>query len=100
MLGFLPSSTIFRSPGDMQLTQVTGEDGTYKFGPLDASQTYSIKAEKESYVFSDPDENGDILVHKLAEINVELIDDADGTPLQVMIDTYTCNLSMGITPFF
>lgn len=34
-------------------------------------------------MFSAPDDNGDIAAHKLAEITVELLDDADGTPLQV-----------------
>lgn len=68
---------------DIKLTQVTTEDGTYHFGPLDASKHYKITAEKESYVFSEPDDDGNIVAHKLAEITVELLDDADGTPLQV-----------------
>jgi hypothetical protein len=65
------------------LTQTTTEDGKYRFGPLDASKDYSIKAELESYVFSGPDENGIIDARKLAEITVELLDDATGAPLQV-----------------
>ncbi|KAH9633447.1 hypothetical protein HF086_013124, partial [Spodoptera exigua] len=67
---------------DLKLTQVTSEDGKYHFGPLDAAKTYKITAEKESYVFSEPDEDGNIVAQKLAEITVELLDDADGTPLQ------------------
>ncbi|XP_037298706.1 nodal modulator 3 isoform X3 [Manduca sexta] len=67
---------------DLKLTQVTTEDGTYKFGPLDASKDYVITAEKESYVFTGPDEKGDIIAHKLAEILVQLVDDADESPLQ------------------
>uniref|UniRef100_A0A2H1VYC3 SFRICE_011490 n=1 Tax=Spodoptera frugiperda TaxID=7108 RepID=A0A2H1VYC3_SPOFR len=67
---------------DLKLTQVTSEDGKYHFGPLDAAKKYKITAEKDSYVFSEPDENGNIVAQKLAEITVELLDDADGTPLQ------------------
>lgn len=67
---------------DLKLTHVTSEDGKYHFGPLDAAKKYKITAEKDSYVFSEPDENGNIVAQKLAEITVELLDDADGTPLQ------------------
>ncbi|KAJ0182838.1 hypothetical protein K1T71_002207 [Dendrolimus kikuchii] len=67
---------------DLKLTQVTTSEGTYKFGPLDASKKYTIRAEKESYILFEPDQNGDIKAHKLAEITVELLDDADNTPLQ------------------
>lgn len=68
---------------DLKLTQTTTAAGTYSFGPLDASKQYSITAEKESYVFSAPDDQGNIVAHKLAEITVELVDDADNSPLQV-----------------
>ncbi|KAJ0182846.1 hypothetical protein K1T71_002215 [Dendrolimus kikuchii] len=67
---------------DLKLIQVTTSEGTYKFGPLDASKKYTIRAEKESYILFEPDQNGDIKAHKLAEITVELLDDADNTPLQ------------------
>ncbi|KAM3960853.1 LOW QUALITY PROTEIN: BOS complex subunit NOMO1 [Aphomia sociella] len=69
---------------DLKLVHTTTEDGTYKFGPLDASKQYSIVAEKESYVFSAPagaDGGGIITAHKLAEITVELLDEEDQTPL-------------------
>ncbi|XP_026738315.1 nodal modulator 3, partial [Trichoplusia ni] len=78
----VPGATLTLSSDDIKLTQVTTEDGTYHFGPLDASKHYKITAEKESYVFSEPDDDGNIVAHKLAEITVELLDDADGTPLQ------------------
>lgn len=68
---------------DVRLSQVTTLEGTYSFGPLDASKTYKIVAEKESYVFTEPDHKGHIKAHKLAEIIVNLVDDADSTPLQV-----------------
>ncbi|CAG4950717.1 unnamed protein product [Parnassius apollo] len=66
----------------MEQTQVTKDDGEYKFGPLDASKEYSITAEKDSYVFGERDADGNIPAHKLAEITVELVDIADGTPLE------------------
>ncbi|KAI8437905.1 hypothetical protein MSG28_010587 [Choristoneura fumiferana] len=69
---------------DLKLTQTTTEDGTYSFGPLDATKQYSITCEKESYVFAGPDDHGVIVAHKLAEIIVELVDDADGKPLQLI----------------
>lgn len=78
----LPGVTVTLSAEDMSLTQVTAEDGTYSFGPLDSSKSYSVTAEKESYVFAAPDADGVIRAHKLAEIVVELVDDADDTPLQ------------------
>lgn len=74
--------TLTLTSDDLKLTQVTGADGVYKFGPLDASKDYKITAEKESYEFLDPDSNGDIKAHKLAEIVVHLADEADGSPLQ------------------
>ncbi|KAL0902013.1 hypothetical protein ABMA27_007142 [Loxostege sticticalis] len=78
----VPGATVTLTGEGVKLTQVTTEDGTYSFGPLDASKDYSITVEKESYVFSAPDDKGDIVAKKLAEITVELVDDADGTPLQ------------------
>lgn len=69
---------------DMKLIQVTKVDGAYSFGPLAADKQYSVIAEKESYSFSEPDEQGNIAAHKLAEIQVLLLDDADETPLEVI----------------
>lgn len=63
--------------------QVTDETGVYSFGPLDASKQYTITAEKDSYVFGERQENGDIPAHKLAEIIVKLVDKADQSPLEV-----------------
>ncbi|CAK1544346.1 unnamed protein product [Leptosia nina] len=67
---------------DIKLTQVTKEDGSYRFGPLEADKQYTVTAEKASYAFSEPDAQGNIIAHKLAEIEVLLIDDADETPLE------------------
>ncbi|XP_059054795.1 BOS complex subunit NOMO1 [Achroia grisella] len=70
---------------DLKLVQITTEDGTYKFGPLDASKKYTIVAEKESYVFSaptGPDDNSVITAHKLADIIIDLRDEDNDTPLQ------------------
>ncbi|XP_053621572.1 BOS complex subunit NOMO3 [Plodia interpunctella] len=78
----VPGVTLTLTQDDLKLVQTTTADGTYRFGPLDASKKYEIVAEKESYVFSAPDENGDIKAHKLAEISVELLDEADNSPLQ------------------
>lgn len=67
----------------MKQTLRTAKDGLYTFGPLDASLRYTVTAHKDSYVFTEPDDSGVILAHKLAEIIVSLVDDADGRPLQV-----------------
>ncbi|RVE54505.1 hypothetical protein evm_000990 [Chilo suppressalis] len=63
-------------------TYTTTEDGKYSFGPLDATKKYTVTAELESYVFSEPDDKGVITARKLAEITVQLLDRADKTPLQ------------------
>ncbi|XP_026492620.2 BOS complex subunit NOMO1 [Vanessa tameamea] len=68
--------------GDVRLTQTTEADGKYSFGPLDADIQYTVRAEKESYAFDEPDENGIIVAHKLAEIAVVLRDRADHAPLE------------------
>ncbi|KPJ14955.1 Nodal modulator 1 [Papilio machaon] len=67
---------------DLVLTQVTGEDGTYRFGPLERGRRYVVNAQKDSYVFGERDEDGNIAASKLAEILVELQDEADGKPLE------------------
>lgn len=67
----------------MELNYTTTADGTYSFGPLDAEVQYTVRASKDSYSFEEPDENGDIVAHKLAEITVKLRDKADNSPLEV-----------------
>ncbi|XP_013175735.1 PREDICTED: nodal modulator 1, partial [Papilio xuthus] len=67
---------------ELVLTQVTGEDGTYRFGPLERGRRYAVSAQKDSYVFGERDEDGNIVASKLAEILVELQDEADGKPLE------------------
>lgn len=69
-------------PDDGVVSTQISSDGTYRFGPLDASHTYSVSMSKESYVFSAADAAGDVLATKLAEIHVQLLDE-DGIPLQV-----------------
>ncbi|XP_045510959.1 nodal modulator 1 [Colias croceus] len=74
--------TVTLAAGDFKLTQVTKEDGLYSFGPLEADKQYTVSAEKESYEFSAPDEHGNIVANKLAEIEVIVVDDADDSPLE------------------
>lgn len=64
------------------LTTETDAQGIYKFPPQDASRTFHLSAKKESYVFVGPDENGNFLAHKLAQIVVQVFDGETGDPLQ------------------
>ncbi|CAH0562230.1 unnamed protein product [Brassicogethes aeneus] len=64
------------------LTVETAEDGSYKFPALDDSNEYTISAKKESYILLGPDNNGNFKAHKLAEIIVDVLDEADNIPLQ------------------
>lgn len=50
---------------------------------------FRIVAEKESYILTGPDENGIIKSHKLAEINVKVVDNATGEPLQGVLLSLT-----------
>ncbi|XP_076380819.1 uncharacterized protein LOC117223312 [Megalopta genalis] len=63
-------------------TLVTRNDGAYVVGPLDRKIDYSVTAEKDGYVITGPDSNGDFLAHKLAEIIVQVSDQADNVSLQ------------------
>ncbi|XP_041975395.1 nodal modulator 1 [Aricia agestis] len=74
--------TVTLTADNIKLTQITPEDGAYSFGPLDATLQFAVTAHKESYSFGERRPNGDIPAQKLAEIIVELVDDADGTPLE------------------
>ncbi|XP_063218768.1 BOS complex subunit NOMO3 [Bacillus rossius redtenbacheri] len=60
----------------------TKEDGSYRFGPLPGTVNYQIIAEKEGYVMSKRNSDGNFHAHKLAEIIVEVTDKADGKHLQ------------------
>lgn len=64
-------------------TQETDSKGIYKFAPLDGSFDYKISAQKDSYIFTGPDNNGKFSAQKLAEISVEVLDEDDKSPLQV-----------------
>ncbi|XP_008559484.1 nodal modulator 3 [Microplitis demolitor] len=63
-------------------TLVTQKDGAYRIGPLDGTIEYTVTAEKVGYAISGPDANGVFAAHKLAEIIVEVTDQADDAPLQ------------------
>lgn len=65
------------------LVAETDANGIFKFPPLDNKKEYTISAKKESYVLSGPDEDGNFLAHKLAEVIVEVLDAADNSPLSV-----------------
>ncbi|CAK9802616.1 Nodal modulator 3 [Anthophora quadrimaculata] len=63
-------------------TLVTQSDGTYSIGPLDGKLEYSVTAEKEEFVITGPDADGVFSAHKLAEIIVQVSDQADNISLQ------------------
>jgi len=44
---------------------------------------FRVTAEKEGFVLTGPDANGNFNAHKLAEVIVEVADKADSKPLQV-----------------
>lgn len=69
------SSTIF--------TNETDEKGYYKFPPLNDFEVYHITATMDSYILVGPNENGDFVAHKLASIEVEVLDQIDNKKLQV-----------------
>lgn len=62
----------------------TDSAGQYKFQPQDATKTYRISAKKESFVLIGPDDSGNFLAHKLAEIIVQVFDSRTRLPLQVI----------------
>ncbi|KRT79932.1 hypothetical protein AMK59_6753 [Oryctes borbonicus] len=64
------------------LMDETDENGNYKFPPLDDSKSYQISALMDSYILVGPNEDGNFLAHKLAEIIVEVLDQVDNKPLQ------------------
>nr|XP_003706916.1 PREDICTED: nodal modulator 3 isoform X2 [Megachile rotundata] len=63
-------------------TLVTQKDGKYNVGPLDGKIDYSVTAKKEGFVITGPDSNGVFSAHKLAEIIVQVSDQADNASLQ------------------
>lgn len=64
------------------LIDQTDAQGKYQFPPLDGSKNYKISAIKDSYVLVGPNDNGDFVAHKLAEIVVEVLDEVQNVPLQ------------------
>ncbi|PSN32990.1 Nodal modulator 1 [Blattella germanica] len=67
---------------DVVVITETTEDGKFKIGPLQGGVDYRVKAEKEGFVLTGPDANGNFNARKLAEVIVEVLDKADGKPLQ------------------
>uniref|UniRef100_A0A1Y1NI64 SD-repeat containing protein B domain-containing protein n=1 Tax=Photinus pyralis TaxID=7054 RepID=A0A1Y1NI64_PHOPY len=63
------------------LMAVTDEEGKYRFPPQDDSKNYIVSAKKDTYILVGPNEDGDFIARKLAEVIVEVIDESD-TPLQ------------------
>lgn len=63
-------------------TLVTQKDGIYSIGPLDRKVDYSVTAEKEGFVITRHGSTGVFLAHKLAEIIVQVYDQADNISLQ------------------
>lgn len=63
-------------------TLITQKDGTYNIGPLDGKIEYNVTAQKEGFVITGPDSNGIFTAHKLAEIIVQVSDQADNISLQ------------------
>ncbi|KMY92670.1 nodal modulator 3 [Drosophila simulans] len=80
------------------LTSVTGE---FKFGPIEESLAFDLKAEKESYVFSDYNrQTASFSAHKLCEISVVVKDESGQTLGGVLLslsggESYRKNLVTG-----
>ncbi|PNF29184.1 Nodal modulator 1 [Cryptotermes secundus] len=70
------------SSSEVVVVTETAEDGKFKIGPLQGGVDYRVKAEKEGFVLTGPDAKGNFNAHKLAEVIVEVLDKADGKPLQ------------------
>ncbi|XP_050680560.1 nodal modulator 1 [Leptidea sinapis] len=91
--------TVTLTSDELTLSQETGPDGTYRFGPLEQGRQYRVRAEKTSYEFSEPDDNGDIVASKLAEILVELQDERaaplEGALVSVSGGLYRRNVASG-----
>ncbi|XP_018334048.1 nodal modulator 1 [Agrilus planipennis] len=83
------------------LIDETNENGEYKFPPLNDTKKYKITANKTSFVFTGPDEHGNFVAHKLAEVIVEVLDASTNLPLQGTLlslsggDSYRSNLQTG-----
>ncbi|XP_055531777.1 BOS complex subunit NOMO1 [Wyeomyia smithii] len=91
-------------PKNAELTPLittTNEKGEFKFGPIDASLTVELSAEKESYVFSAFDKSTNSFSgHKLCEIIVTVKDDAGNRLSGVLLslsgaESYRKNLVTG-----
>lgn len=76
--------TVESENSDSLMTE-TDDNGVYRFTPLDKTKSYKISATKDSYVLVGPNENGDFLAQKLAEVVIEVVDVNDNKPLQVRI---------------
>lgn len=65
------------------LTMTTNTNGEYQFAPQDNFKNYKVTAKKDTYVLVGPNDGGDFLAQKLAEVIVNVVDDSDGSALQV-----------------
>ncbi|CAD7014627.1 nodal modulator 3 [Ceratitis capitata] len=82
----------------------TNINGEFKFGPIDEKLGYDLKADKESYVFSEfSRETSSFSAHKLCEIIVKVKDDEGNTLSGVLLslsgsESYRKNLVTGEEP--
>lgn len=68
--------TFPKNPGMPALGALTNDFGEFKFPTIDPTIDYELRAEKESYTFSDYDTVGNIFLgHKLCEIIVQVRDE-------------------------
>ncbi|XP_060516095.1 BOS complex subunit NOMO3 [Cylas formicarius] len=101
--------TVDRLDNDQLLTVETDSKGLYKFPPLDATAEYHISAQKDSYIITGPDDDGNFRAQKLAEIIIEVVDHKDKSPLSGVLvslsggESYRRNLQtdqIGIIAFY
>ncbi|XP_063993834.1 BOS complex subunit NOMO3 [Diachasmimorpha longicaudata] len=72
-----------RDKGAPVHTLVTPQDGKYRVGPLDGSMDYTVTAEKSGFsITENRDADGVFYAEKLAEVIVDVVDQADESPLQ------------------
>ena len=90
--------TFPKNPELSTLTTSTNAAGEFKFPTIDPTLDYELKAEKESYIFSDYDSVRNVFNgHKLCEIIVHVKDeeakDLSGVVISIGADNYRKNLA-------
>ncbi|XP_065202501.1 BOS complex subunit NOMO3 [Planococcus citri] len=73
--------SILDESDEIIVSMFTDQEGKYKFMPLHSDHRYRVIGEKEGYILTGPLENGVFKAHKLADVQVTLVDD-DNKPLQ------------------